>query len=617
MSGRRGGTTLFSIGLLAALGGLAACGDASIGGTPATATPTVGSSRTPTPEATPTTSGSPGGTPGSSPTVGSSRTPASEATPTTSGSPGGTPGSSPTPGDSTSVLPDIVETGRVVFRSQSGVTCCIAVDPALLPRDPQPGQPSLVLIDLPIGPATVTISGYVEDFAPGPADATTTCNTLNTSGVASCDLSRQASPAYESAPKSVTILPGVRVNLGEIEVVALPFLLEYAPPQGGAAQSPVAIRFTVVDAETGIEGSSIALEVTFDAAQPPVTERIPLTLAACADASDEPCSPRGSLGGAGFRAQGTVLYPSSLPAGAVTVRITAQNLATPPRALDFSYRFTAAPQPTATVSVTPTVTPTLTLAPTSTLKPTLTAVPSATATASDTATAVPTPTTSPTASRTATPPPTRTARPTAVDTVTPTVTPTRTFTETPTPTPTTLCDTTPRGGCRNPPSAELRLKVAPGGDTLNSRWLSRTAPLAESGNPTATTTYALCIYDSVQGVPQLAFAAQIEPGGTCGRSPCWSTVGSLVGYRFVDSTGFQDGMERLLLRDRSAANDSIVAQGGGVHLKLPLPVGVDTFFAQQDNVVVQLVNDVGGCWESTFRPGDVSANSSALYEAAR
>jgi hypothetical protein len=591
--------TRLSLGLLAALslGWLAACGDSSIGGLPAsTATPTLGSTRIPTVEATPTRSGSPAGTPANSPT----------------------PDSSPTPDGGASILPAIVETGRVVFRSQGGETCCVAVDPALLPTNPQPGQPTLVLTDLPIGPATVTISGYVQDFAPAPGDATATCNTLNTSGVASCDLSRQASPAYESAPNPVTIVPGVRVNLGDVEVVALPFLLDYAPPQNGEAQSPVAIRFTVVDAETGIAGSSIALDVTFDAALPPVTERVPLTLAACADATGEPCSPQGSFGVSGFKAQAMVTYPSSLPRGGVTVRIMAENLATPPRSLDFTYRFTAAPQPTATASATPTVTPTFTLTPTLTSAPTLSPTPSPTATASHTATLVPTPTMSATRTRTATPTPTRTARPTSVDTVTPTVTPTRTFTETPTPTPTTLCDATPRSGCRNAPSANLRLKVAPGGDTLDWRWLSGSAPLGEFGNPTSTTLYALCIYDSVQRVPRLVFTAQVEPGGFCGRSPCWSTVGSPpIGYRFLDSDGLQGGMEKLLLRDRSAARDSIIAQGGGVHLKLPLPVGVDQFFAQQDDVVVQLVNDVAGCWESTFRPGDVSANSSALYDAAR
>ncbi len=575
-----------SLGALAAMAfcGVAACGISSNG--PGASTPT--------------------------PTVRPSPTPTSDATPASSAVPSDTPASTPTPGVGTSILPDIVNTGRVVFRSQTGETCCVAVDPALLPKNPQPGQDVLVLTDLPVGPATVTISGYVQEFAPAPGDATATCNTLNTSGVASCDLSHLASPAYESAPKPVTIVSGTRVNLGDVVVDPLPFLLDYVPPQDGQAQSPVAMRFTVVDAETGIAGPSIALDVTFQAAQPPVTQRVPLTLLACEDGAGEPCSPQASLGVSGFKAQATVDYPSSLPAGAVTVRITAQNLAAPPHALDFTYRFTAVPQPTATATAVPTLTPTFTLAPT--LTPTLTY----TATASHTATLVPTPTTSATATRTATPTLTRTPRPTPVDTATRTVTPSRTVTETPTPTPTTLCNAAPRGGCRVAPGTDLRLKVGPSGDTLNWRWLSGNAPLREFGDPATTTAYALCIYDSVANVPRVVFAAPIEPGGFCGRSPCWSTVGSPpIGYRFVDADGLQHGMERLLLRDRTSARDSIIAQGGGVHLKLPLPVGVDQFFAQQDTVVVQLVNDVGGCWESTFRPGDVTANTSVLYDAAR
>ena len=470
----------------------------------------------------------------------------------------------------------------------------------------------LVLDDLPIGPATVTISGYIQGFAPAPADVTTTCKTVNTSGVAPCDPSRLASPAYESAPKAVTILPGTRVNLGDVDIFALPFLLDYVPPQDSQAQSPLALRFTVVDADTGIAASSVALDVTFEAAQPPAPQRLPLTLLACADGGDEPCSAQGSLGVSGFKAQATVAYPPALPVGAVTVRITAENLAAPPRGLDFAYRFTALPQPTATATAT------------STLVPTLSPTPSSTPTASHTATLPPPPTRSATATLTRsatltrTPTFTPTPRPTPVDTATSTVTPTRTFTEVPTPTPTTLCAATPRTGCRNAPNTDLRLKVAAGGDSLDWRWISGNAPLREFGDPTSTTTYALCIYDAVNHVPHLAFVAQVEPGGFCHRSPCWSTVGSPpIGYRFVDSDGLQYGIEKLLLRDRSAARDSIIAQGGGDQLELPLPVGVDQFFAQQDNVVVQLVNDVAGCWESLFRPGDVMSNTSVLYEAAR
>jgi len=31
--------------------------------------------------------------------------------------------------------------------------------------------------------------------------------------------------------------------------------------------------------------------------------------------------------------------------------------------------------------------------------------------------------------------------------------------------------------------------------------------------------------------------------------------------------------------------------------------------------VVQLVNSIDGCWESTFRPGSVTSNTAVLYEA--
>jgi hypothetical protein len=156
------------------------------------------------------------------------------------------------------------------------------------------------------------------------------------------------------------------------------------------------------------------------------------------------------------------------------------------------------------------------------------------------------------------------------------------------------------------------------GDSLTWRWLGGRAPLAELGNPVTTTTYALCIYDAVDRAPRLAFAAQLDPGGSCGRSPCWKTVGTpLAGYRYMDVDGVQYGIEKLVLRDRSGTRDSIVAGGGGMYLVLPPPVSSTRYFAQQDDVVVQLVNDVAGCWQSTFRPADVTTNSPTLYSASR
>jgi len=153
---------------LTALFALAACGDATIGGTPGTPTPTR--TVTPTPDTT--------------------RTPPATATVTATATPGGAP----------SILPPICRTGRVVFSSATGEQCCVAVDPALLPPRSTPQQPGLILTDLPLGPATITIDGYTEDFAPAPPGITATCKTVNTTGVRPCDQTRNASAAYGSDP---------------------------------------------------------------------------------------------------------------------------------------------------------------------------------------------------------------------------------------------------------------------------------------------------------------------------------------------------------------------------------------------------------------------------------
>lgn len=314
------GSRYRTLAVLAAFG-LSACGGSSTG-TPSRGTPTATSPAGPSATATPT-----------------SRT---------------TPPASPTAKGTPSVLPPIVETGRVVFRASNGEACCIAVDPSLLPPNPGRGQTVLVLDDLPIGPGTVIVSGYTEDFAPAPADVPATCKTLNASGVKPCDPTRSASAAFESAPDTVTIIGGVRVNLGGVEVAALPFVLDFTPPQNTAVPLPVDFRFTVVDAETGIKGPSVALDITLDVPQgePPVfrplTKRVPLELAPCRDQGDRPCSPAGDMGLAGFKATGVAEYLSYLPAGPVDARITAQNLADPPRDLDFRYRFVVAPDPSPT-----------------------------------------------------------------------------------------------------------------------------------------------------------------------------------------------------------------------------------------------------------------------------
>jgi hypothetical protein len=174
-----------------------------------------------------------------------------------------------------------------------------------------------------------------------------------------CDPVRVASPAFESAPLAVNILGGVQTNLPEVPLDSYPFLLDgYSPAQDTSVTPPVQFAFTVVDAVTNINPSSVAVDVTFNVptAEPPsfrpVTKRVLISLDPCDDDdTGDTCSPNGNLDLAGFKAAGTA---PELPVGPVEARIVAENLGLPPRSMDLRYSFDVLPSLTATATVTPT-----------------------------------------------------------------------------------------------------------------------------------------------------------------------------------------------------------------------------------------------------------------------
>ncbi|MGH7788652.1 MAG: hypothetical protein ACRERC_17405 [Candidatus Binatia bacterium] len=269
-------------------------------------------------------------------------------------------------GESTE-LPAAVQTGRVVFVSASGETCCVAVDPEMLAGS---GSGLAVLTDLPSGPATVTVTGFATDFAPAVAGITTTCTTSPPEAAHVCDPVQVAAPAFESDPLPVNIIPGVQTNVGEVPMKSLPFLYEFSPPQGGDATQFVDFAFTVVDAVSNINHDSVALEVTFDVESEAVetqavaleaprsvfrslTKRVDIKLEDCEDGSDTdpPCSAGNNLDLAGFKATGIA---PELPEGPVEAHITAANTGAPPQPLDFRYSFNVIGTPLNTPTATPT-----------------------------------------------------------------------------------------------------------------------------------------------------------------------------------------------------------------------------------------------------------------------
>lgn len=340
-------------------------------------------------------------------------------------------------------LPASVRTFRVVFASDNGERCCVAVDPGSVPQDPVSGQRLLVLDDLPEGAATILLSGFAEDFAPAPPGVADTCSTVPAEVGKSCDPNRPASPSFESGLQPVSIVAGRQSDAGDVLIPALPFWIDLIPPPGAAISTPAALRFAVVEAADGVDPAAILVAVR-DAAG--ARRELPFQLIPCDDSSSQPCSGGGRLEVSGFMVDAEL---PQLPAGSAAVELGAAGNTDPVRTARFSYPLTVVPpSPTPTSTATPSSTPTAspsstpsatsTSTPTPTRTATSTATPTATSTRTSTSTRTPTATPTNTATRTstATRTPTRTSTATPSPTATFTATATATFTATATPTPT-------------------------------------------------------------------------------------------------------------------------------------------------------------------------------------
>ena len=278
---------------------------------------------------------------------------------------------------------------------------------------------------------------------------------------------------------------------------------------------------------------------------------------------------------------------------------------------------TASASATATSTRTASVTNTITATPTETRTATPTFTPPPGSTATNTASVTSTSTATRTASSTATATSTPSASPTPTET---SLTPPSTPTPTPTATPAPLCGAAPRSSCVAAGRAGLIIKNRGGNSNgLTWKWLRGAVSIPELGDPRADTRYALCLYDETGQVPALTLSVDVQPGGTCGILPCWSGLGgsNLSGYRFVDLTGQNDGAKKMLLKGGRPGRDKLRVKASGVGLPLPAAVSLTEYFAQQDEVTVQLVTDAGGCWESVFPIGSVLRNSPTLYKASR
>lgn len=162
-----------------------------------------------------------------------------------------------------------------------------------------------------------------------------------------------------------------------------------------------------------------------------------------------------------------------------------------------------------------------------------------------------------------------------------------------------LCPPNPVEDCAAPDAAGGRIRLADRGHDTSRRlaWRWAKGPAvsrASLGDPSTSTSYAFCVYDTVGGASQLVTSIRIPAGGRCGTRPCWRASSS--GVRYVSPVRLGDGIHKLTLRAGAAGRGRITLTGRGAGLALPaLPL------AKDPAVRVQLRNAAGGCWDVRFR----------------
>jgi len=195
---------------------------------------------------------------------------------------------------------------------------------------------------------------------------------------------------------------------------------------------------------------------------------------------------------------------------------------------------------------------------------------------------------------------TPTNSPTATQTPTETATSTHTNTPTSTPLPAT-CAPAPVSGCDASGKSKITVIHSGAGSTdkLLYKFVNGTTPRVQGdfGTPMSGTSYALCVYDN----GALAAEARIPAG------PLWTTTSS--GYKYKDTTGAADGIQKVILKGGSAGKVKVIVKGKGANLPDPtLPF--------TGPVTVQLVNNANAnCWDDAYSGANVTKTDSENYKA--
>jgi hypothetical protein len=151
-----------------------------------------------------------------------------------------------------------------------------------------------------------------------------------------------------------------------------------------------------------------------------------------------------------------------------------------------------------------------------------------------------------------------------------------------------LCASAPAAGCRSSGKSVLVIKnnANDAKDKLTWKWIKgQNTSTAEFGDPASgSATYALCLYDN----GALLDAAVVANGAG------WTPI-STKGFKFLDKSGAQDGVQKIILKASTSNKAKALVKGKGSNLPDGFPPPLT------GPVTVQLVNSQSGiCWESVM-----------------
>lgn len=161
------------------------------------------------------------------------------------------------------------------------------------------------------------------------------------------------------------------------------------------------------------------------------------------------------------------------------------------------------------------------------------------------------------------------------------------------------CPTTPSPGCKKPTrpgASKISIKDSSrAADKLRWKWSAGEETLpADVGDPTVSSSYALCVYAKSGASVRSVFEADAKGGANCSGQPCWKTKSS--GYAYGDKAHEHGAVSSLSVGAGPEGKAKMKVTATGPSLGPPaLPLEVDP------EVTVQLLNtDTGACWEATY-----------------